>query len=74
MDDFAKVLILLGVGLALVGAVLFFAARLPGVGNLPGTFVYQSGGLSCVAPVLASILLSIVLTVVLNVVIRLLGK
>ena len=74
MDDFAKLLITLGIALALVGVIWLGASRWFGDGQLPGTFVFQSNNLTCIVPILASIILSIVLTIVLNIVLRVLNK
>ena len=74
MDDFPKLLIVLGISIALVGVLWWGAARLFGGVQLPGTFVFDAGGMTCFVPIVASIVLSIVLTLVLNVVLRLLNK
>jgi hypothetical protein len=73
MDDLAKLLILFGISITLVGALLFAAARV-GLGRLPGDFVFQSGNLTCIVPIAASLILSIVLTVVLNLAVQLFRK
>ena len=70
MDDLAKLLIGLGVAIALTGGVLLLVTRVGGITRLPGDFVFQSGGLSCVVPIVTSIILSIVLTIVLNLILR----
>lgn len=71
MDDFPKLLILLGISIALVGVLWLAWTRLFGSGGqMPGTFVFQGENMTCVVPILASILLSIILTIVLNVLAR----
>lgn len=70
MDDLAKLLIALGVGIALTGGVLYLVSRVGGIPRLPGDFVFQAGGLTCLVPIVASIILSIVLTIVLNIILR----
>lgn len=64
MDDLAKLLILFGVGLALMGGVLFLITRVGGITRLPGDFVFQSGGLTCLVPLATSLILSIILTII----------
>ncbi len=60
-----------GVFLALLGGSIWLLARIfPGLSQLPGTIRIQTGGVTCVFPVLASILLSILLTVILNLIAR----
>ena len=79
LDSLAKWLILLGLGVAAFGALLFLLGRIPGadrLGSLPGDLRFELAGgrVSCFVPLASSILLSIILTVVLNVVIRLLNR
>jgi len=64
-----KMLILLALGLAIVGALFWLGGRM-GLGSLPGNFRFQGDGWSCFVPIAASIVTSILLTIVLNVVIR----
>lgn len=63
-----------GVVLVVTGAIIWLLARLLGVNGLPGTLRFETSGVSCVFPILASIVLSLVLTVVLNIVLRLFNK
>ncbi|MCC7162473.1 MAG: DUF2905 domain-containing protein [Anaerolineae bacterium] len=70
MDDFPKLLIVLGISIALVGAIWWVASRFFDGAQLPGTLVFQSGGMTCIIPILGSILLSIILTVVLNLLLK----
>jgi Protein of unknown function (DUF2905) len=71
MTTVAKVLIGLGLTLAIVGGVLWLLARL-GVplGRLPGDVRLQIGGVSVTILLATSILLSVVLTVMLNLLLR----
>lgn len=64
-----------GLVIAALGGFLWLAARLfPNLNQFPGTIRVQSGGLTCVIPILASIILSIVLTLLLNLAARLFIK
>jgi hypothetical protein len=74
MDEMAKLLILFGISIALIGALLYVFGRVWGGGPLPGTLVLDTGNLTCIVPIGASILLSILLTVVLNLILRALNK
>ncbi len=74
MEDLARMLVLFGVLLALVGGALLLLARIPGLGRLPGDITFQTGGLSCFFPIATSIILSIVLTILLNVLLRVLNR
>jgi len=75
LDVLGRWLVIVGVGLALLGGIVWLLARLfPNLSQFPGTIRIQSGGLTCVIPLLASILLIILLTIVLNVLVRFLNK
>jgi len=70
-----KWIILLGLGLALVGGLIWLAARLGlPLGRLPGDINIQNGNFSFYFPCASSILISILLTVLLNVVVRLIRR
>lgn len=77
MDDLAKVIVASGLGITLLGALLFVISRVGGIGRLPqlpGDFVFQSGNMTCFVPLATSLILSVLLTILLNVVLRLLNK
>ena len=75
LDVLGKWLLIAGVALALLGGLVWLLGRIwPGLSDLPGTIRVQSGGLTCVVPLLVSIVLSVLLTVGLNLIARLLGK
>jgi hypothetical protein len=74
LENLGKILMVLGVGVILLGGIIWLAGRLLGNQPLPGTLRFEFPGGSCIIPILASILLSIVLTVVLNLAARWLGK
>jgi DUF2905 family protein len=65
MADLGRLLVVLGIVIAVVGLVLVLFGRLPGVGRLPGDVVVQRGNWTFYLPLGTSILLSIVLTLVL---------
>lgn len=69
-----KMLVFAGLAMAILGGLLWLLARLPGLGNLPGTLWIERPGFTCVVPILASIVLSIVLTVVLNIIVQFLNR
>ena len=70
--DPGKLLLVVGLVIALVGGVLIVARRF-GLGQLPGDVTVSSGGFSLFFPIVTCIVISIVLTVVINVVLRLRG-
>lgn len=72
MINIARILIITGIMLVLVGGLVYLAARagLP-LGRLPGDIRIGNGSATCIIPLATSLLLSIVLTVLLNLIIRL---
>jgi hypothetical protein len=65
MSEIGKLLLVLGLIIAAVGAVLLLAGRVPWVGRLPGDIHVQRGNWTFYFPLATSLLLSVVLTVVL---------
>jgi hypothetical protein len=71
LRETGKILIVLGIALAGVGALLAFSGRLPfQLGRLPGDIVYQGRSGSFYFPVVTCILLSVVLSLLMWVVIH----
>lgn len=73
-ETFGKLLVVIGVVIAVVGGGLWLAGRFFGARNMPGTIRIETSGFTCLIPILGSIILSLVLTVVLNLVIRLINR
>jgi len=69
MGQFGRVLIGIGLALALLGGLLLLGERL-GLGRLPGDIVYRRKNVSIYVPIATSILLSLLLTLLLNVWLR----
>jgi hypothetical protein len=62
MDSLARMLIIFGVVLALLGGLLLLAGKLPFLGRLPGDIIIRRESWSFYFPLTTSILLSILLT------------
>lgn len=73
-DSVGKMLLLAGVVIALIGAAIMLAGRVPFLGSLPGDLSFERGGTRVSIPIVTSIVLSIVLTVVLNLVLGVLNR
>ena len=65
-DSMAKLLILMGMVLVVVGGLLLFAGKVPFLGRLPGDIAIRRGNWSFYFPLATSILLSLLLTLLLN--------
>lgn len=74
LESIGKMVALLGIALACTGGLIWLAAKIPGLENLPGTIKLKGSGFTCLIPVLVSIVLSLVLTFVLNVIVRLINR
>jgi hypothetical protein len=72
--DMGKWLVIAGLGLALLGGVMWLLGRIPFFGNLPGDIRVQTQNFSCFFPLASMIVLSILATIVLNIIIRIVNK
>ena len=67
-------LILAGLGIALLGGLLFLLGKTPFLGRLPGDIHIQTERVSCFVPIVSTLLVSLVLTIVLNVIVYFLNR
>jgi hypothetical protein len=65
MSELGKMLIVFGIILAVVGAILLVAPKIPWLGKLPGDFTYRGERFTFYFPLATCILLSIVLSLIL---------
>jgi DUF2905 family protein len=70
MGDAGKVLVVVGLALAVIGAVFVVGSRF-GLGHAPGDISVTGGNVSFFFPVVTCIVVSIGLTIVINVILRL---
>ena len=73
-DSLGKMLLVVGLVIAVVGGIMMLSGRLSFLGNLPGDLWFERGDARIYLPIATSIVLSIVLTVVLNLVFGLFGR
>ena len=75
LNSLARWLILLGLGIAVAGAIVWLIGRtgIP-LGRLPGDFRIAWGTTTCFVPLASSIVLSLILTLLLNLLLRMLHK
>lgn len=64
MSDLGKFLVVAGCLIALVGLVVWFAGRIPGLGRLPGDIYIKRDGWTFYFPLATSLIVSILLTIV----------
>jgi hypothetical protein len=64
VNDLGKLLIVLGVVIALAGVVLLMVGRVPWLGRLPGDIHIERGNWSFHFPIATSLLLSVLLTLI----------
>ena len=65
--EFGKMLIMLGLGAILIGAVIIILSRFISLGNLPGDIIIkgENGG-GFYIPVVSCIVMSVVLSIIMN--------
>ncbi len=61
VQDFGKLIFILGIVLMLVGALLWKTGGLGGLGRLPGDLMIQKGNSSFYFPIVTCVLISLVL-------------
>lgn len=69
-----KILLVLGLGIGLLGALILLLGRFVNIGNLPGDLRFSGESFSCLVPIGSMILLSILLTIVLNIILRFINR
>ena len=65
MQDFGKLLFLMGLVLALVGILIMYMGKIPWIGRLPGDILIQRKSFTFYFPLATGILISILLTFIL---------
>lgn len=65
MNELGRLLIVVGILVAVIGVILTLAGRLPWLGRLPGDVYVQRGNWTFFFPLATSLLVSVVLSLVL---------
>lgn len=65
MNDLGKLLVIIGVALALIGVVLWSGIGRSWIGRLPGDIHYTRGNFNFYFPLVTCLLLSLLLTLIL---------
>ena len=69
--DLGRLLLYMGLGLALLGGLVVLLGRVVDLGNLPGDLLYEGDDVRVYVPIATMVVLSVVLTLLLNLVLRL---
>jgi hypothetical protein len=64
--SFGRLILLVGLAIAVVGLIVMVVGRVPFLGRLPGDIYVQRGNGSFYFPIVTCILISVIATVVLN--------
>lgn len=70
MPEIGRLLVIMGVLLAVVGLVFMIGGRIPFLGRLPGDISFSRGNTQVYVPLATSIVISLVLTLLLNIFFR----
>jgi hypothetical protein len=70
LSAIGKTLILIGIGIIIVGGLLWLFSRIPFAGKLPGDISIKKENFSFYFPLTTCIIISIIITIILNIVLR----
>ena len=73
-EPLGRMLLILGLIMAVAGLVIMLGVRLPFLGRLPGDISIRWGGGSFFFPIVTCLVVSVVLSVGLNIVLRLFNR
>ncbi len=62
MQHIGRILLLIGIIIAVIGGIILIAGRIPGIGRLPGDIVIQKKNFTFYFPLATSIIISIILS------------
>jgi len=70
LENIGRILIFIGIGIAIIGGLVLLFSKIPFFGRLPGDINIRGENFSFYFPIVTSVLISIILTVILNLIIR----
>lgn len=65
MNDLAKMLIIAGAGIILLGVILYALGKIPGMGRLPGDIMIKKENFTFYFPLATCLILSLVVSLIL---------
>jgi len=60
--EIGKTIILMGVAFIIIGAIVLYAGKLPGIGKLPGDIVIKRENFTLYFPIVTSLIISLILS------------
>ena len=73
-SNLGKIIIFIGLGITIFGAIIFFVSKISFAGRLPGDINIKKENFSFHFPISTSVLLSIILTIVINIILFIIFK
>ncbi len=70
MEQIGKTFVLFGAIILMIGVILMFAGKIPGIGRLPGDILIRRGNFTFYFPLATSILVSLILTLLFSILAR----
>ena len=66
-SNLGKIILFIGIGIAVLGGIIFLFSKIPFAGKLPGDISIKKENFSFYFPISTSIIVSIILTIIINV-------
>jgi hypothetical protein len=66
-SEFGRLLLMIGVVIAVIGLIMMLAPKIPFLGRLPGDIIIRKGNFTFYFPLATSIILSIILTIIFSI-------
>ncbi len=73
-ENLGKLMILIGIFIAISGIFFAFWSKIPFLGRLPGDILLQKGNFRLFFPIVTCLVISAVLTIIINLIIRFFGR
>ena len=73
-EGLGRILIIVGIIIAVLGLFLAFGGRIPFLGKLPGDILIRKDGIAFYFPIVTFLLLSVILTLIINFILRFIGR
>lgn len=73
MSSLGRLLVFMGIGLILIGGIVWLLSRFPGLplGRLPGDFSWEGENVRIYFPLATMLIVSVLLTLLINLILRL---